>query len=223
MLNKNVLISPSLIASDLSTMGETVRSFDPAEVDLLHIDVMDGHFVPNLTFGPGYIKNIQSHTSIPLDVHLMIEKPEYSLESYLALKPWSVTIHYEATRFPLRMCRLIRDAGCKAGLAINPATSVDSISDLLSSLDLVLIMSIDPGFYGQPFMENSLTRIKRLKNLQVREGLTDLIIAVDGGINIKNINPVVSAGASLLVAGSAAFQNGDVNGNVKALRKAALT
>lgn len=222
MSNKKILISPSIIASDLSVMGEMAGAFDPSVVDLLHMDVMDGCFVPNLTFGPGYIKNIQPHTSIPLDVHLMIEKPELSLESYLALKPWAVTIHYEATRFPSRLCRVIKDSGCRAGLAINPATPIESVYDILPLFDLILVMSVDPGFYGQPFMEKSLDRIARLKEFQVDEGLTDLFIAVDGGINAKNIGSVVRCGASLVVAGNAAFQGGDVNARVRELHSAAI-
>lgn len=222
-MSNDILISPSLIASDLSVMGNTVSTFDPAQIDLLHMDVMDGHFVPNLTFGPGYVKDIQSRTPIPLDVHLMIEKPELSVESYLSLKPWAVTIHYEATRFPLRLCRLIRDAGCRAGLAINPATPVNNVFDLLPSLDLVLIMSIDPGFYGQPFMENALGRIRKIRDFQAKEDLRDLVIAVDGGVNARNIGPIVSAGATLIVAGSAAFSGGDVNQSVRELRKAACS
>jgi len=222
MSSKRILISPSLIASDLSIMGETVRSFDPAEVDLLHMDVMDGHFVPNMTFGPGYIKNIQSHTSIPLDVHLMIENPEQFVESYLALKPWAVTVHYEATRFPARLCSMIRESGCRAGISINPATPVQALFDIINYTDIVLVMSVDPGFYGQSFMPIALDRISRLKQFLVREGLTDTIIAVDGGINLNNIASVVSAGASLVVAGNAAFRDGNVNENVKELRKAAL-
>ncbi len=222
MSNKKVLISPSIIASDLSVMGEMIRTFDPSVVDLLHMDVMDGCFVPNLTFGPGYIKNIRMHTSIPLDVHLMIEKPELSLESYLALEPWAVTFHYEATRFPSRLCRVIKDSGCRAGLAINPATPVEAVYDIVPLFDLILVMSVDPGFYGQSFMEKSLDRIARLKEFQVDEGLTDLIIAVDGGINAKNINSVVHSGASLVVAGNAAFQGGDVNARVRELHSAAI-
>lgn len=221
MSNNEPLISPSLIASDLSVMGNSVSGFDPDQVDLLHMDVMDGHFVPNLTFGPGYIRDIQSHTSIPLDVHLMIEKPENSLDSYLSLTPWAVTIHYEATRFPLRLCKLIKSAGSKAGVAINPATPVDNLFDMLPSLDLVLVMSVDPGFYGQSFMDNALDRIRRLKQFQVKEGLKDLIIAVDGGINMNNIASVVSAGASLVVAGNAAFAGGNVNDSIRSLREAA--
>ena len=161
MSSKNVMISPSIIAGDLSTMGKDVAGFDPSIVDLLHLDVMDGNFVPNLTFGPGYIGNLARHTGIPLDVHLMIEKPENSLESYINLFPWCIVIHYESTRFPARCFSLVRGEGIKAGISINPATPVEAIYDLLPYCDMVLVMSVDPGFYGQAFMETAIPRIEK--------------------------------------------------------------
>ena len=151
----NVLISPSIIAGDLSKMGEMVGSFNPEIVDYLHMDVMDGHFVPNLTYGPAYLEHLSQHSDIPMDVHLMIEEPERTINSYIPLKPWSLTIHYESTRFPARLLTLIREAGIVAGLSINPATPVEAIKDILPYADMVLIMSVDPGFYGQSFMENA--------------------------------------------------------------------
>ena len=144
-----ILLSPSIIASDLSTMGRDVSAFDPSAFDLLHLDVMDGNFVPNLTFGPGYIKALGAHTSIPLDIHLMIERPELSVERYLECAPWCVTIHYESTRFPSRLLQTIRKAGVRAGISINPATPVEAVHDLCGEVDLILVMSVDPGFYGQ--------------------------------------------------------------------------
>lgn len=220
--SNNILISPSIIASDLSEMGSIVTEFDSEIVDLLHMDVMDGNFVPNLTFGPGYIRNLQQHTEIPMDVHLMIEKPENSIESYTELRPWCVTIHYESTRFPGRILTLIRESGIKAGLALNPATPVEAVYDLLDCLDMVLVMSVDPGFYGQPFIMQSLSRIERLKNYLVKNGRDDILIQVDGGINTGNIASVASAGAKVIVAGSSSFKNGPVNSNVRELKKKAL-
>ena len=217
-----VLIAPSLIADDLSVMGITARSFDPAIVDLLHMDVMDGNFVPNLTFGPGYIQNLQKHVAVPLDVHLMIEKPEHSVEQYMALKPWCVTIHYESTRFPGRILSQIRNAKIIAGLALNPATPVENSFDLLPFCDIVLIMSVDPGFYGQTFMESSLERIERLAGHLKKAGYGGKIrIQVDGGITRDNISKVVKAGASIVVAGSASFRGGDVNRSVRELKESA--
>ncbi len=218
-----VLISPSIIASDLSCMGNTVKSFDPAAVDLLHMDVMDGHFVPNLTFGPGYIRDLKNNTGIPLDVHLMIEKPENSVARYIELNPWCITIHYESTRFPVRVLAQIHEAGIKAGISLNPATPVEAVYDICSYADLVLVMSVDPGFYGQAFMPAALDRIRKLKNyLDGSKQAESVAIQVDGGISRTNIASAVQAGARIIVAGSAAFSGGDVNGNVRELKKIAL-
>lgn len=221
MSSKSVMISPSIIAGDLSIIGREVEKFDPSVVDLLHMDVMDGNFVPNLTFGPGFIGDLGKHTGIPLDVHLMIEKPELSLGSYISLNPWCIVIHYESTRFPARCLSLIKEKGIKAGITINPATPVESIYDLLPYCDLVLIMSVDPGFYGQSFMETAIPRIEKLRKQIDSNFGGKILIQVDGGVNTENIGRIVSAGADILVAGSSAFKGGDVNGNVAALKKAA--
>ncbi|HOT46078.1 MAG TPA: ribulose-phosphate 3-epimerase [Spirochaetota bacterium] len=214
----NILISPSIIAADLTTIGEQARTFDAGIVSLLHLDVMDGNFVPNLTFGPGFIGSLKKHTAIPLDVHLMIEKPERSIGEYLEIKPWVVTIHYESTRFPARILQQIRKAGVGAGIAINPATPVESIFDLLPYADMALVMSVDPGFYGQAFMEPAIGRIRKLAaHIRSVPGLS-VRIQVDGGIGPDNIARVVEAGADIIVAGNAAFKGGDVNKNVRELR-----
>jgi ribulose-phosphate 3-epimerase len=214
---KKLLISPSIIASDLTTIGDQARSFDNSLVDLLHLDVMDGNFVPNLTFGPGFIKDLKKHTAIPLDVHLMIEKPERSISEYLEIKPWSVTIHYESTRFPARILQQIRNAGVIAGIAINPATPVESIFDLLPYADMALVMSVDPGFYGQAFMEPAIDRIKKLSGYIRSMADLKVRIQVDGGIGPDNIARVTAAGAGIVVAGNSAFKGGDINKNIREL------
>jgi len=219
--SEGIRISPSIIAADLSAMGAMVSTFDKTAVDLLHMDVMDGKFVPNLTFGPGYIKALMGHTDIPMDVHLMIDRPEDSLESYLSLKPWGITIHYESTRFPARILSKIAGEGIIAGLAINPATPVDAIADILPYTGLILIMSVDPGFYGQTFMEPALGRISRLRKMLLDKNLPEVLIQVDGGIGESNIAAVAAAGATVIVAGNAAFKGGDVNGNCARLKKTA--
>lgn len=223
MSTKEIKISPSIIASDLSVFGETVKKFDKNIVDLLHIDVMDGNFVPNLTFGPGYIKGLKDHTDIPLDIHLMIEKPEDSLPGYMELKPWCITFHYEATRFPARLLKLISENGIIAGISINPATPIEAVFDLLQWADMVLVMSVEPGFYGQSFMDTSIGRIKKLSDFIKRQGFENKIIQVDGGINNDNISSVVNAGASVIVAGSSAFKNDEINKNVAVLKKKAIS
>jgi ribulose-phosphate 3-epimerase len=214
---KKLLVSPSIIASDLTTMGEQVRTFDSGLVDLLHLDVMDGNFVPNLTFGPAYIRDLKKHTAIPLDVHLMIEKPERSIGEYLDIKPWAVTLHHESTRFPARILQQIRKAGVIAGIAINPATPVESIIDLLPYADMALIMSVDPGFYGQAFMEPAIGRIQKLSGYIKSMPDLHVRIQVDGGIGPDNIARVTAAGAGIIVAGNSAFKGGDINKNIREL------
>lgn len=219
----NILISVSIIASDLSTIGEEVKNMDKNNIDMLHMDVMDGYFVPNLTFGPGYISDLKGNTEIPLDVHLMIEKPENSIDEYIKINPWCITIHYESTKFPIRILKQIRDNGIKAGLTINPATPIESIYDLVQYNDLILIMSVDPGFYGQSFMESSIEKIRKLSNFIEKNNLDNKIIQVDGGINKDNISRVVEAGAGIIVAGSSAFKDGNLDKNVKELKVRAFS
>ncbi|MCL2025924.1 MAG: ribulose-phosphate 3-epimerase, partial [Leptospirales bacterium] len=167
-------------------------------------------------------QNLSAHTQIPLDAHLMIEPPENSISSYLELNVWGVTIHYEATRFPARLLTKIRDARKHAGLAVNPATPIESIFDLIFYADTILIMSVDPGFYGQSFMKESLKRIEKLAAFAVKEGHKDLLIQIDGGINEDNIKDVVSSGARLIVTGGAVFKGGNINDNAASLRAAAI-
>jgi ribulose-phosphate 3-epimerase len=214
---KKISISPSIIATDLTTIGEQVSGFDPGLINMLHLDVMDGNFVPNLTFGPGFIKSLKSHTAIPLDVHLMIESPERSIDQYIATKPWSLTIHHESTRFPARVLQQIRSAGIVAGISINPATPVEAIFDLLPYADMALIMSVDPGFFGQAFMEPAIGRIEKLSGFIVSSGVRNVRIQVDGGISTDNIARVVRAGAEIIVVGNSAFKGGDINKNVREL------
>ena len=217
-LNK-VMISPSLIAADLSNMAAIVKTFDPSIIDLLHLDVMDGNFVPNITFGAGYAKALKTHTNIPLDVHLMIENPEKYVEDFAQAEPWCITFHYEATRYSARLLQKIRDLKTRSAVALNPSTPVESIFDIAVYADMILIMSVEPGFYGQKFMPNAINRIEKLKTFLCNNKL-ETLIQIDGGINSQNIRDAVSAGADIVVAGGSAFAYNLVNENVKKMKLA---
>jgi ribulose-phosphate 3-epimerase len=219
--SKTILISPSIIAGDLSTMGKEVETFNPEVIDMLHMDIMDGNFVPNLTFGPGYISNLKKHTDIPLDIHLMIENPEKSLEDYIKIRPEYIVIHYESTRFPARSLKLIRENNIKSGIAINPATPVENIFNIAEYCDMILIMSVDPGFYGQSFMKGSISKIKKLKEFLISENYSNIKIQVDGGVNEDNIKDIITAGADVIVTGSFLFKGGDINSKALNLKKIA--
>ena len=222
-ISNKVIISPSIIAGDLSTIGVDAAAYNSDIIDMLHMDVMDGNFVPNLTFGPGYIESLKKHTKIPIDIHLMIEKPENSLKRYMELNPEYITIHYESTKFPARYLNLIRENGINSGLALNPATPIEAVFDLIEYCDMILIMSVDPGFYGQPFMRRSISRIIRLKEYLLLNNFHKVKIEVDGGINEMNIKDVVSAGADIIVAGNSLFKEGDIHQNALKLKKMGIS
>jgi ribulose-phosphate 3-epimerase len=222
-ISDKVIISPSIIASDLSTIGVDAETYNPDIIDMLHMDIMDGNFVPNLTFGPGFIENLKKHTKIPIDIHLMIEKPENSLKRYIELNPEYITLHYESTKFHARYLNLIRENEIKSGLALNPSTPIEAIFDLIDYCDMILIMSVDPGFYGQPFMKQSISKISRLREHLLLNGFDKVKIQVDGGINEMNIKDVVLAGANIVVAGNSIFKEGDINQNALKLKKIAAS
>jgi ribulose-phosphate 3-epimerase len=221
--SNKVIISPSIIAGDLSTIGVDVETYNSDIIDMLHMDIMDGHFVPNLTFGPGFIENLKTHTKIPIDIHLMIEKPENSLKKYIELNPEYIAIHYESTKFHARYLNLIRENKINSGLALNPSTPIEAVFDLIEYCDMILIMSVDPGFYGQPFMKQSISKIGRLKEYLLLNNFNKVKIQIDGGINEMNIKDVVSAGADIVVAGNSLFKEGDINQNVLKLKKIAIS
>ena len=221
-ISNNVIISPSIIAGDLSTIGVDVKTYNSDIIDMLHMDIMDGNFVPNLTFGPGFIENLKKHTNIPIDIHLMIEKPENSLKKYIELNPKYITLHYESTKFHARYLNLIRENKICSGLALNPSTPIEAVFDLIEYCDMILIMSVDPGFYGQPFMKQSISKIGKLKEHLLLNNFNNVKIEVDGGVNEMNIKDVVSAGADIIVAGNSVFKEGDINQNVLNLKKIAI-
>ncbi|MBN2240992.1 MAG: ribulose-phosphate 3-epimerase [Dehalococcoidales bacterium] len=202
-----IKIAPSILSSDFSKLGEQVALAAEAGADYIHVDVMDGHFVPNITIGPAVVKAIRPYTDIPFDVHLMIERPPDYIKQFAEAGADIITVHVEACPHIHRTIQAIKEAGVKAGASVNPGTPFDRLEDILPDLDLVLIMTVNPGFGGQKFIENMLNKISAMRETLDMLGL-DTELEVDGGINIDVAPRVVEAGADVLVAGAAVFGTG---------------
>ncbi|MCB9366777.1 MAG: ribulose-phosphate 3-epimerase [Calditrichaeota bacterium] len=213
-----VHVAPSLLSADFLHLEAEIRKCEAEQSGVLHCDVMDGHFVPNLTFGPPIIKRIRENTSLELDVHLMIEAPERSLESYAEAGANAITVHAEVSPHLHRTLSRIRELGCRAGVALNPSTPASAVEHVLGVADLVLVMSVNPGFGGQAFLPLALEKLATLRLWQQSKG--DFMISVDGGVDPQTAPSVVEAGAERLVAGSALFR-GDFKSNIAALRRSA--
>lgn len=214
-----VKIAPSILSADFSKLGEDIKAIEKYGADVVHIDVMDGCFVPNISFGFPIIKAIRKYTELPFDVHLMIEEPSKYVEEFVKCGADIITIHYEADRHIDRTINYIKSFGVKAGIALNPGTPVSVIEDLIPIVDMVLIMSVNPGFGGQKYIEYCSDKIRRVKELSEKYN-KDLIIEVDGGVGKNNIKKVVDCGANLIVAGSAVFKNGEIEKNIKEIKEA---
>ncbi|MBQ8148843.1 MAG: ribulose-phosphate 3-epimerase [Lachnospiraceae bacterium] len=211
-------LSPSVLSADFTNLGEQIKLVDEAGADYIHLDVMDGHFVPNISFGIPVIEAIRKVTDKPLDVHLMIDEPIRYLQEFKDAGADIVTVHAEACTHLHRTISKIRELDMKAGVALNPATSVNVLNYIFDDIDLALVMSVNPGFGGQTFIPSMLDKIKRIHKIADDKGLKNLEIQVDGGITLNNVAAVVDAGANVIVAGSAIF-NGDVTANVKEFLK----
>lgn len=215
-------IAPSVLAADFSRLGDEVRAVEAAGCDWIHIDVMDGHFVPNITMGPAVTGAIRRVTGLPLDVHLMIEEPDRFLEAFVEAGADSLTVHVEALPHLHRTLQRIRELGARAGVAINPATPLEAVKEVIPQLDLLLIMTVNPGFGGQRYIDGSEDRVARAREMLQAAGATDVDLQVDGGIDSFTIGRVVQAGADVVVAGSAVFGHGaDIAGQIAALRASA--
>jgi len=221
MNDKTVDIAPSILSADFSRLGEEIQAVERGGATILHFDVMDGHFVPNLTVGLPVLKSLARATQLPIDAHLMISEPGRYAEQFVEAGAKMVSVHVEADAHLHRTLTSIRSAGAAAGVVINPATPVESLSEALPYADYVLVMSVNPGFGGQRFIETSLDKVRRLRRLIQERGLTTRI-EIDGGVDLNNIGAVVSAGAEIIVAGSAVFSTKDPEAAVRNLREATV-
>lgn len=212
------IIAPSILSADFSKLGDEIKAVEAAGAGWIHIDVMDGHFVPNLTYGPIIVEACKRVTDLPLDVHLMIEKPDQLIPEFVKAGADWISVHAEACTHLNRSIQLIKSLGAKAGVALNPATPISAIEWVLEDLDFVLVMSVNPGFGGQSFIDNSLDKVREIKRMITEKGL-DTLIQIDGGVNKKTIRTIAEAGVDSFVAGSAIFGSESYDETISVFKK----
>ncbi len=212
-----MLVAPSVLSADFGRLNEEILAICETGCDYIHVDVMDGHFVPNMTLGPVVVQSIAKLATKPLDIHLMVDNNNFFIDLFAPLKPEIISFHLESERHPHRLIQKIKSLGIKAGIVLNPHTSEQSLKYLLQDLDLVLLMSVNPGFGGQRFIKNVLQKAKNLKELEKIQG-AKCLIEVDGGVNESNINNLKEAGVDIVVAGTYVFSSGDYKKAVNSLK-----
>ncbi|RMH87895.1 MAG: ribulose-phosphate 3-epimerase [Calditrichaeota bacterium] len=220
MIGKPRKIAPSILSADFSRLGEQVKTVEAGGADYIHVDVMDGHFVPNITIGPLIVEALRPVTLLPLDVHLMIENPDRYIEAFVKAGADILTVHVEACVHLHRTVQAIKEKGIKAGVALNPHTPLSSVEEILPDIDLILIMSVNPGFGGQKFIPGALDKLRRIQEMLQQRELPHIEVEVDGGIKLNNIREVARAGAEVIVSGSGIFKTEDPAETVRQMKRA---
>jgi len=213
-----IKIAPSILSADFSRLGEELKAVEEAGADLIHVDVMDGHFVPNITIGPMVVEAVRKSTKLPLDVHLMIEDPDFYIPYFIKAGADIITVHVEVCKHLQRTIRAIKEQKKTAGVVLNPATSLNAIDNILDEVDLVLLMSVNPGFGGQEFIPSTVKKVEKLKRM-INDAKLKVDIEIDGGIKPENAVDVIKAGANILVAGSSVFKSKDYKRMINLLRE----